>query len=75
MDAPTTEPVVKWSYGPRWGRDVAICTVKLGGRYEQWASKSIYISDAEREDVPKELTAKLRRTIRLFGVMEEDDDE
>jgi hypothetical protein len=67
-----SEAVVIWSYGTRWGSSVAICTVTLGGRSEQWASKSIYITDDERSGVPKMLEDKIKATIRLFGEILED---
>lgn len=67
---------VKWSYAPdpKWGRKVATCTVTLAGRSERWQATGDMISDAERIDVPKLLTDRIKATIRLFGPVLEDDD-
>jgi hypothetical protein len=68
---------MRWTYEPepKWGQDVATCTVTLGGRTERWQAKGIYVYGQQRESVPQQLAAKLRRTIRLFGTMETDDDD
>lgn len=68
-------PVVLWTYAPapKWGQDVATCTVVLGGRSARWQAEGIYISDDERIEVPKRLTDGLRLTIKLFGEIHDDE--